>query len=460
MDSFENENLNQNEFEISVTSLTELDRARILYNHIWHSGLAPEYVDELYREKRYRTVIDHDNYNPRLISFITDVGRLTDCPPNKYWQYIRQSLDNPADIWENPFVAQQDDFGRATVFLVTLNGRAVAHDDLAEAYSRFVSLPQNSSMSGHKDFLTNLRHLTGSLLSRTFLTSDVSRAYVNLFSPAIGDFVLRRYAKDIPSMKSGFLSLRSVSSVDTLGSLHKNKYIGASAYREILRALLAQANGQKFSGYSPQYIASIAARIIETKSSLPLNLLHSCVDFVIQEEVPGTFLEVAGIISWGQTSEKVSDEQAAQFVVRACENSPNSEEIKMLVDIASDIEQASKGQLLAIDAIKVAAMEYLMENMDEEVDDDEVFNGVEYDDSVDARHNLELSIGRALDRLGVEYSDREVEEIGDAYEFDDKRDEYFENEPDYPVPRSHASVVIESDEIDELFERTSMPRPS
>ncbi|MGA7949317.1 MAG: restriction endonuclease [Thiobacillaceae bacterium] len=68
IDSLEHSNLQRNEYELRIQSLTDLDKAQILYNHIWHSDLGNEYVDQLYLDRRYRTIIAHKNFNPRLIS--------------------------------------------------------------------------------------------------------------------------------------------------------------------------------------------------------------------------------------------------------------------------------------------------------------------------------------------------------------------------------------------------------
>lgn len=73
IDSFEHSNVQRNEYELRIKSLSDLDKAQILYNHIWHSGLADEYIDQLYFNRRYREIIEHKNFNPRLISYITAV---------------------------------------------------------------------------------------------------------------------------------------------------------------------------------------------------------------------------------------------------------------------------------------------------------------------------------------------------------------------------------------------------
>ncbi|HXQ72690.1 MAG TPA: restriction endonuclease, partial [Pyrinomonadaceae bacterium] len=100
---FTDANIQKNEFEVEIEALSEMDKAGILYNQIWHSGLTRDYIDQIYIDKRYRSVIDHKNYNPRLVAFMTDPDRLGEVPPVMYWDHILQSLNNPADIWELPF---------------------------------------------------------------------------------------------------------------------------------------------------------------------------------------------------------------------------------------------------------------------------------------------------------------------------------------------------------------------
>src|SRR5690606_19889582 len=71
-EKFEQGNLDRNEYEIKIQSLTEFDRAEILYNHIYFSDLSEGFIHQIYVDKRYRSIISHKNFNPRLIEFITD----------------------------------------------------------------------------------------------------------------------------------------------------------------------------------------------------------------------------------------------------------------------------------------------------------------------------------------------------------------------------------------------------
>ncbi|MDM7169861.1 restriction endonuclease, partial [Klebsiella pneumoniae] len=76
-DIFNFGNISNREYEISVTELTQIEKANILYNHIWHSSLPTEFSDVYFDNKNYWEIIKHKNFNPRLISIITDGERLS-----------------------------------------------------------------------------------------------------------------------------------------------------------------------------------------------------------------------------------------------------------------------------------------------------------------------------------------------------------------------------------------------
>ena len=61
--------LDKNEFLLTVDNLTTLDKAKILYNHLWFNSIKEDYIDEIYLDKRYLTIINHIGFNPRIIEF-------------------------------------------------------------------------------------------------------------------------------------------------------------------------------------------------------------------------------------------------------------------------------------------------------------------------------------------------------------------------------------------------------
>ncbi len=370
LDVFQNSNLDRNEFEVTLDSFTEMDRARVLYNHLWHSNLGGDYIDALYDSKRYKEIIRHRNYNPRLIRFITDSDRLTNCPARDYWQHIKGLLENPTTVWQNPLESQTDDFGRIIVLLVTLNGRPIAQEDLAESYARYTSAPNTALHHGKRDLLLNLRHLTGSLLTRTIGTT--SEAGVDLFNPSIGDYVLHRYATDIPALRTGFASLRSTTSLKTLADLATNKLLTKLTATAIHRYVLQNAIEEQFIGYSPEYISLACLQSYGPEASFDADdsLLPPAIEFLLGSECPTYFQDVAEFVVRALDAGLIKGEHAASFAIAACEHRPMSEELEFLGEIQSRLSDELRANILP--SLEAAAVNYLSESVHDEFPNDDL----------------------------------------------------------------------------------------
>lgn len=235
-DRFAASNMDRNNIELLISDLTDLDKARILYNHIWFGGLTEEFIDQIYANKRYRKIIKHKNFNPRLIGFITDPERFPDLPASEYWKYVSSMLDNPYDIWRTAFDSQLDDMGRTLVLLVVFNGSRILEDTLKKAYNRMLQSGIISSAGNiRKDFAPNVRTVTGSYLNRNADPGNI--VYYTLFSPSIADFVLRQYGDDIETLKQLLLALQTLESARTLKSIRRADLISERNFSELLRTL-------------------------------------------------------------------------------------------------------------------------------------------------------------------------------------------------------------------------------
>ena len=64
------------QFEIKLTDYSKFEKALILYNHIYFRGIGEDLHHSILNEKFYKTIIQHKNYTPRIIEFITDNSRI------------------------------------------------------------------------------------------------------------------------------------------------------------------------------------------------------------------------------------------------------------------------------------------------------------------------------------------------------------------------------------------------
>lgn len=453
IDSLDYGNVRRNEYEIKIQSFTELDKAQILYNHIWHSGLESEYIEELYFDRRYRKIIEHKNFNPRLISLVTDATRLDACPPADYWKYIAQSLANPSQVWENPFVAQQDDFCRAIILLVVLNGHALDESTLAEAYHRYIALQENRHLHGRHEFQSNIRLLTGSFLNRTISSHGPST--IDLFNPSIGDYVLRRYAGDVISLRLGLQSLRTLRSAITLRSLQGDGFLSRAKVKVICESMFDHFAEAKFDGASVGYISSLfdVYKGCDDLKDPPSAALHATVLFVLNEGLGEAADYSFSVIEWGLSRLILTPEQALIFVCENIEAADSAEKIKSMLSLLSAIPEETPGHSQNVNAANEHVLDVVSDCFSEFIDVDIAFSKVEYGDVVAARDELTILIENELVRLGMDVCADDITRVLDSYDVDDGLYRYFESFCDGDDREAEGPLMHAVDEIDDLFDR-------
>lgn len=117
--SFDKKIEKMNIYQIEVKNLTRLEKAKILYNHLYFSNIPFEYKKEILDNQRYMKIIDHKNYNPRIIEHITN-RYSKEKSGLEYIKFIASALNNPKQIWEEPYNTRLENIDK--IFLLTLYG--------------------------------------------------------------------------------------------------------------------------------------------------------------------------------------------------------------------------------------------------------------------------------------------------------------------------------------------------
>ena len=456
-DVFYNANINRNEFEITLASLDKMDKARILYNHIWHSELNGEYIEQLYSYKRYRTIIEHRNFNPRLIRFITDAQRLENVPPGSYWSQTAGLLNDPSQIWDHPFQAQLDDCGRAMVLLVAMSGRLISEAELSEAFARYLASPGAASLTGKKDFLLNLRHLSGSMLTR-FLVGD-GHTLVRLFNPSLGDFVLNRYANNAPALRQCFGSLKTLPSLKTLKDMLESKIIKKSVAAEVVNHLFASVIDIDFLCSDPEYVAQLCILRSELGTpfdSLDVNLRRA-INFIAEEECSMPFLASARVLLWALKNGSIGSSAVEAFLNMALANEPNHDDLIIISQIVKcfDIDEYES----IYNTLDEAISAHLIALVEDEFPDSEVFH--DSSSQHEARRKFSDLMDEKAVELGANDSGNVAYSVIDQVDIDKYHEKYFyetESQSEYrPYKEQNmnwSDLSLKAiDPIDDLFSR-------
>lgn len=231
---FSEKNIDQNEFELRVEDLTRFEKAKILYNHMYFTGLSSEMIEELYADERYKIIIDHPNFNPRIIDFITNKNNFINVSPNKYWDQVFESLENPEQIWGKVFENNQiDEFSIDVVVAIVLNGGNIAENELINFVNR---LNENRYRNNVKyTFNYVVKNLCGSLLNKNV---DGMHSFYTLFNPSIADYVERVYFSNFGYVRDLIIILDNLNSLNYLFSMKKNNLLSVNAFNLICCAVV------------------------------------------------------------------------------------------------------------------------------------------------------------------------------------------------------------------------------
>ncbi|WP_458925322.1 nSTAND3 domain-containing NTPase [Flavitalea antarctica] len=176
--------------ELELVEYSDLDKARILYNHLFHSKISRTYMTPLFANESYLKIIKHQNYNPRLIEFVTDNTRFSQSGNQDYLQFVSDMLNNPKEIWKQSITNQIKDEDRFLLFtLLSLGG--TAHENVIQ-FAFKQKLEYEVSHSGFtktfNTYVSVLERLLDGHITRT-KSGYESNFILKFINPSLEDFL-------------------------------------------------------------------------------------------------------------------------------------------------------------------------------------------------------------------------------------------------------------------------------
>lgn len=168
-------------------------KARILYNHLYHSGLSEEYLEALIEAELVREIVDHPHYMPRIVEWMTDHLRFEDTDPKEYPDKFMAALDNPRKIWEKPFRDHISQEARILLYCMYFSTRTSYWNtgfDITELKPFFENALETFSVS--KDGSLSETRFQDALreLSSSFVVLQSGK--VDFINPSVQDFLARQ----------------------------------------------------------------------------------------------------------------------------------------------------------------------------------------------------------------------------------------------------------------------------
>lgn len=189
------EKINQSDIEIGRKELelkdySEFDKAKILYNHLYFNKLKKSYRRKVFENRNYWKIIRHQNYNPRLIEFITDERKFEKSNFTDYIKFIFFNLDHPNALWEHSYENQIKDEDRFLLTTLLSLGGTAEETVLEKAFDKRIEceIKENGFQKPNNVFNSVLRRLLEGYIERKHWSETNNR--ISFVNPSVSDFLI------------------------------------------------------------------------------------------------------------------------------------------------------------------------------------------------------------------------------------------------------------------------------
>ncbi|HEY1213225.1 MAG TPA: hypothetical protein VGE93_06300 [Bryobacteraceae bacterium] len=163
---------------VDIESYTYRARASILYNHVYCSTLAPEIKARFASPVIYNPIVQHRNFNPRVIAATLAEASMLSDDPSGTPEAILSNLEEPSRIWEHIVEHQLAEPELALLKLLLTFISDVHIDDLAEIWRELGRAP--------RDLRRSISTLEGTMVKSSRGGDNI---YIGFHNPSVRDYL-------------------------------------------------------------------------------------------------------------------------------------------------------------------------------------------------------------------------------------------------------------------------------
>lgn len=200
-------------FVLDMTNLSKVEKAKIFYNHLYFNNLPDSFRNAIKSNRNYRNIIEHTNYNPRIIEYICNEQRLQGVSTKDYMKFVLESLDNPQEAWRNEYdrkLLPCDRFLITTIY--SLTNTTIPMDFVKKCYNHRIANLSGIDKSINQ-FESSLGRLNGSFVK---IIDDKGKQMISIANPSINDFIRAHLANNEPEYNELLVSCISVRQFNRL----------------------------------------------------------------------------------------------------------------------------------------------------------------------------------------------------------------------------------------------------
>lgn len=458
-DVFRNHQSDLYELEVSADKINILEKARILYSHIFARLTKESHIGAFYRKKKYIQVVRHRNYNPRLIQFITSPTRLGEGDSSQLSKQISNFLDNPSDIWDVALNVQSHPCVSLLAKLVCYAGQSLEEEDLERAYYRInqFRLELTSSQQQDLDFRTSSRLASGSLLTRK--VDEDQQVFYDTINPSIKDFVHHHHGRDARFLIHVSLALQSDDAIDLLKEQCDDGTVAIKVFHRVLLGLVDNMRDRledNFRNRSPYVVAVFEYALMDGLSLSP-ELVRAVFHLALTERPVRnvskscqiiTLCATALTLDWGSAREEL-----LCFLVEALPSNRGYWDLKYLTELAR--ETGCVGEVQFQTAFQKEMVDYADFLLDDAKTD--VVSDLRDEDKIDEiRSSVYSYVKDGISRFGIPVDYDFLDDVVDSLDYYEEMENNLnyssyggnDNDEDHRL-----EIAVSDAEIDDIFHR-------
>lgn len=212
--------------EINMDKMSVVEKAKILYSHMFFSEMPEKYFKEIIKNEFFFKIVDHKNYTPRIIERLTLKSYYLNITPSDYQNQILNMLNKPSLIWDNEYrfrLQQVDRIFLSTLFSIT--DTFIDAEMLKECFN--FRLKKQSHIDLTEDHYSNcLGRLNTSMVKVIYWKNNPR---ISMINPSMNEYMLDRINKN---------PLERTEIIESIISVHQaNKMLGNGAWQYLLECI-------------------------------------------------------------------------------------------------------------------------------------------------------------------------------------------------------------------------------
>ena len=212
--------LNTEEIKVNIIDMNQisiLEKAKILYNHIYFYDVPKQLVEVIKEDKNYLKIIEHKNYSPRIIEFICN-SEYDNFNKEECLKYIMNKLDNPSDIWEDEYERKLSKIDRlliTTIYSLTLTAENYNYVEKVfnKRIEKFIDIDVTKN-----NFNNSLKRLQNSIIK---IIDIRNQKMISMINPSVNDYLNTKIYVESPEYEEIVSNAVSVKQLERLVTKEK-----------------------------------------------------------------------------------------------------------------------------------------------------------------------------------------------------------------------------------------------